>query len=166
MNQPDNISVHGRSAVADRRRKVAALLLQQRSVADISKELNLGRQTIYNDAHWVRREWKQESLGSYGDLVTREVMALNEDERKLREKWVEEKSTSTWLRIYDRIFRVGDKRAELLGLYSFDGRSITPERARALVQSLVQIVLDQVPERARRLRIIEGVDALIEDVSP
>ena len=158
---------HGTNSLmetASRRRKVAALMLQKRPAYEIAKRLNVNENTVYKDGQAIREAWKREMLGAHDDLLAKELAALDDDEKALRDLLKGEPNTRLWLNIYDRVLRVCERRAKLLGLDAPEEIRLDVSRVQHIVAELVAIVCHEIDDRDTRQRIAEQAQGLLSRV--
>jgi hypothetical protein len=105
-----------RQAIADRRRKVAALALARVSQQEIARQLNVSEATISKDLAFARAQWAAERQADIGAERAQELARLAADEAQWRRKLQAEPGLLGQLGIYDRIHRIGERRAKMLGL--------------------------------------------------
>jgi len=94
----------------DRRRKVATLLLANRTQTEIAQLLGVSRQTVNYDVKAIRDEWRAERIEAYERYRAEDMKRLEALERALWPDAMQGK----WLAI-DRILAIISQRAKLLG---------------------------------------------------
>ena len=102
--------------IADRRRRVAALVLARARQKDIARQEKVSPATICTDVAALHREWKAARVADTDTQRVREEAALDADELAWRERMQRETDPDRKLRIYDRIAKIMDSRRKLLGL--------------------------------------------------
>lgn len=153
-----------RVAIAERRAKVRDGFIARKSVQQIADEMGVNRRTIYDDYTWIMRQYRHDLLGPTEDLVLQDLSALNDDERQLRERWgvlTELEHTETWLRVYDRILKVIERRAKLLGLDATEEIRLDAVQVNQLVTQLVHVVVAVVSNDEERRAIVTQVDDML-----
>lgn len=122
--------------IAERRRKVAAFLLARVEQREIARQLNVSEATISKDAAAIRVGWRAEATGYIAEATQQELATLNADEAQWRAKLQKASSAAALaaaaqakkdepaepekfgaqLAIYDRILKIMERRARLLGI--------------------------------------------------
>jgi hypothetical protein len=125
--------------VEERRAEIASLLVRKTPYRQIARKLNVSLGTVASDVEAIRTAWREDALSNLADHVVEELNALDHDEHTLREELatltnlddnsdrivdtargprtygsfnlIEEK-----MKVYDRILRIRERRAKLLGL--------------------------------------------------
>lgn len=118
-----------RDRILDRRRRVESLALERVSVRELARRLGVPATTVQRDLVAVRDDWRTAARESHGERVARELAALDLDERTLRGSMNQARRLSrtadpaearaaleTSARLYDRVLKVMERRAALLGL--------------------------------------------------
>jgi hypothetical protein len=100
-----------KAEIADRRKKVAANLLAGLNITQIADALGVNKSTISRDAAALHSEWKECRGKDTAALVELENARLD---RILNAVW--KKAIDGDLLAIDRIIKVMDRRAKLLGL--------------------------------------------------
>lgn len=131
--------------IAERRRKVAKLMLLRLSQREIARRLGVSNGLIAQDAKAILADYREQARQDIGTWVARELRKYDEDELEAREAWerskedrekrvqvrrqngheVFEDRTETEGRLPDpqylaRILAIQERRAKLLGLDSPD----------------------------------------------
>ena len=102
-----------------RRRQVAALLVSRVQQQDIARQLQVGEATISRDIAALRARWRDAADIDIADKMLQDVAALDADERQWRARMSDPQNPPSLplrLGIYDRILRIMERRADLLGL--------------------------------------------------
>ena len=105
--------------IAERRRKVAAFLLARVTQREIARQLAVSEATISKDAAAIRADWRDEATAYIAEATQQELATLNADEAQWRAKQQIAQKTGTLkdqLAIYDRIMKIMERRARLLGI--------------------------------------------------
>jgi hypothetical protein len=105
-----------KSNVAERRQLVAALLVQRVPLREIASSVGAAVGTVHSDVAAIRDEWRESALRDIGDYVIDELATLENDEYRLRMRYQSAVGDDVKMRIYDRITRTMERRAQLLGL--------------------------------------------------
>ena len=105
-----------RLEMAARRRNVATLLLRRISQREIARLLQISTGTVSTDLKAIREEWKAEARVVLEDHIARELAVLNTDEQYWRSQMVTAESMDVRLKMYDRVLKIMDRRADMLGL--------------------------------------------------
>lgn len=132
--------IFDRAVQAARREKVAGLLLQRVTEAEIARMTGVHKSTITKDVRAIMLEWSRAYVGDYHVLVVRELRSLDHDESRLRARLqtyepknppdgsrppLDPEIEGLRLRLVDRILRIGERRAKILGLDSPDRLELT-----------------------------------------
>lgn len=124
-----------------RRSEVGRLLLQKHDYRSISQKLGVSIGTVASDVQHIREAWRESAVESLVDHVHEEIQAIDLDERKLRHELEEldlvdpeytDKGSligsvnliDEKMKVYDRIIKLRERRAKLLGLDAPDVRRI------------------------------------------
>lgn len=99
-----------------RRARVAALLVRRTPYRQISEALGVSLATVAADVSEIRRQWRADAYGDVADYVLDELRVLDTDEFELRLLYSRATDADTKMRIYDRVSRIMQRRADLLGL--------------------------------------------------
>ena len=116
---PHDEKARNKLIVFERRRKVAGMLLAERTYADIAKEMGTSRQQIRKDAVAIMKGWQADLDEIGGELMARETRKLSDYERILRKSFEAATASKKWTtaaQIYDRIHKCIELRSELFGL--------------------------------------------------
>ena len=119
-----------RLARAERREKVARLALQRVSASEIARLVGVHRSTVDADIQRARETWLEEAKRAVGERVGQDLRVLDHDEARLRSRADEIAKRihdcegdvfspmldALRLRIYDRIMKIMERRAKLMGL--------------------------------------------------
>ena len=98
-------------AIAARREQVAALLMARRSQREIAKSLNTPLTTIHRDIEALRMEWRADRMVAADQVISEELQRL-----AFAEKAIMPAVSRGDLMAIDRLLRVMERRAKLLGL--------------------------------------------------
>ena len=155
-----------RDRILDRRRRVESLALERVSVRELARRLGVPATTVQRDLVAVRDDWRTAALESRGERVARELAALDADERTLRggmnrarrlartaDPGEARAALETSARLYDRVLRIMERRAALLGLDA-------PARAEVSCETRVEV--SPIVLAARR---DPRIRALLDDVA-
>jgi hypothetical protein len=104
------------TAVQERRKQVAAYHLARWTQQDIAAKLGVGDATISRDLDALRKGWAAEARADIAQATARELAVLDNDESTWRARMQKAEKPGDRLGIYDRIFRIMERRAKLLGL--------------------------------------------------
>ena len=118
--------------IADRRRRVAALVLARAPQKDIARKEGVSPATICTDVAALHLEWKAARVADTDTQRVREEAALDADELAWRERMQRETDPDRKLRIYDRIAKIMDSRRKLLGLDAPTRTEVTGAEGAAL----------------------------------
>jgi len=103
--------------LADRRRQVAGYVLARVPQREIAALLGVAVSTVNGDVSALREEWRLEAQRDLEDWRAEELAALAADEQSLRARMIQAaENMQLRLQIYDRILKIGERRARLLGL--------------------------------------------------
>lgn len=97
--------------IADRRHKVAELVLSGYSERAIARRLEVSNGTVHNDIVALRKEWAEERTAKWEEHVGLMMARLTQLERTLTRPIAEGD-----LAAVDRALKILDRRARLLGL--------------------------------------------------
>lgn len=75
------VSLKQKTEIADRRRKVASLILRQLTEAEVAKALGVSQQTVSLDLVKLREQWRVEALGNVGERLAKQLAELAEVKR-------------------------------------------------------------------------------------
>lgn len=140
------------SAVAERRRKVAALDLRHVDQVDIARQLDVDQSTVSRDLAALRAEWRAAAVADTDERAARELAELDDMERDCAVQFA---------RTHDRGWMtarlaIKDRRAALLGLDAphrteLSGRGGGPIDLRVhpeflQVQTVILLALERYPE--------------------
>lgn len=98
--------------IADRRRQVAGLRLQQLSQREIATELGVSVATVNRDLKRIRDEWAARRDESYSGWVAEELALLDAMQRALLPEVLVKRKAH----VADRILGIMNRRARMLGL--------------------------------------------------
>jgi DNA-binding transcriptional MocR family regulator len=98
--------------IAERRTMVAQLILAHMSVRQMAAHLNVSPATVQKDINVLRREWQQQRLEAMDQAGAEELQRLIAIERLL---WPLIFGRTHDLQALDRLFKVYERRAKLLG---------------------------------------------------
>lgn len=101
-----------REEIEARRARVAKLRLAHRTQAEIAREVGCDASTVSRDLHWLRSEWSARARASIEEWVEEELAKLAAMERPLLDRAMADGDGSA----VDRVLRIMDRRAKLLGL--------------------------------------------------
>lgn len=116
-----------RFTIANRRRQVAALVLARVDERTIARTLGVSRGTVAKDKARILVTWREAAERDILDSRAEAAAALDADEVRLRSVFDEVlrgKDVEGALEVYDRILKVADARARLLGLNAPEQREI------------------------------------------
>lgn len=106
-----------RLEIAERRRKIAQMLLARTPQREIARILEVSTGTVSTDLAALRREWAKDALLSLENHIAQELAALNADEGMLRNRMIlAGDNAKLRLETYDRVLRVMERRSKLMGL--------------------------------------------------
>lgn len=100
----------------ERRSKIAALLVRKVPYRQIASTLGVAIGTVASDVEKIRAEWRTSALDNLEDYVIEELATLDNDEYELRMLLQRQATVENRLRAYDRILKIRERRAKLLGL--------------------------------------------------
>ena len=98
-------------AIAARREQVAALLMARRSQREIATALNTPLTTIHRDIEALRIEWRNDRMVAADQVISEELQRLAFAERAIMPA-----VSRADLMAIDRLLRIMERRAKLLGL--------------------------------------------------
>ncbi len=108
-----------RFQIANRRRQVAALVLRRLDERQIAKALGVSRQVVCKDKSVVIERWRASAERDLLDARAEAAAALDSDEQRLRTLYTrleQRPDIEPALEVYDRILKIQERRAKLLGL--------------------------------------------------
>lgn len=113
--------------LAERRVKVAELMIKQWGNRAIARELGVSPSTVYQDVQKIRQEWAQRQDLSYEQHVQEELARLEEVERRLwtrleQAEMLDDAALDRWLKIVQ-------ERIKILGLHAPKEHKIVTESA-------------------------------------
>ena len=152
----------GKATIAERRARVAELILQKRNTVDISRCLKIPEHTVNDDVDAIRSAWRDDAVGDIGKVIAQDLAALCSDEAKLRERWKLEVSTVRWLQIHDRIMRVLERRAKMMGLDAPEELRLDASTLNEVVTLMLKAVIPHVVDPAARVALADEVAAIRE----
>ena len=127
-----------RANMEARRERVAAMILAKTSYREIARIEGVALGTVHNDVTAIIGRWRERSAGHYADHLAEEIAKCDWLERALMAK-----ALNGNLDVTDRLLKVMDHRAKLLGLHA-------PTRAKVTV--VTEDVIDQaIAELERQL---------------
>jgi IS30 family transposase len=103
---------HQRQEREERRLKVARLWAQHRNQTEIAKALGVNQSTVSRDLQVITARWVAEAVHDVGEIRARELAELDEMEKELAARWLQERRPE-WMRLR---LAVKERRAKLLGL--------------------------------------------------
>ena len=103
---------HQRQEREERRQKVARLWAQHRNQTEIAKALGVNQSTVSRDLQVITARWVAEAVRDVGEIRARELAELDEMEKELAARWLQERRPE-WMRLR---LAVKERRAKLLGL--------------------------------------------------
>jgi hypothetical protein len=121
----------GKAMRAARRAEVARLLRKRLTKTEIAKRLGCSRDTVHADSKLVLKDWKEAHIRDIGAVLTTELAVLFSDERLIRKEFEKELDPVRRATIYDRVLKIMERRAKLLGLDK-------PTQIAALIQGQVE----------------------------
>lgn len=130
MGRP-NKKLADEALIEARRTQVAKLLLQGLSSRAIAEQLNCSHTTVQNDIKVILERWRTEQISDAADLVQIEVARLDRAQEAL---WDQVKYGN--LHATDRLLRIMERRAKLLGLDQPAQAKITLESVDKLLSAL------------------------------
>lgn len=149
-----------------RHAKVAELLLQKVPPLEIASRLRVSRARVYRDIELIRASWREEAVHDIGAVLLHEIAQHASDERKLRERWEvaaqTEAQTKVWLEIYDRILRLQERRAKLMGLNAPDETVLDASTLTEVIATILRAVLPYVPDIEARNRLADEIAGIRE----
>lgn len=117
---------HDRQEIVARRARVHELILRKRPVAEIAKELGIPKQQVWRDAHEMREEWKRRALADVGEWIGQQLATLADLEDQAYDRMLVEPDPDRWVKLFDRVLDVAERRARLLALDGSDALRIDP----------------------------------------
>lgn len=150
------------TAASKRRARVAELLLQKVSPREIATRLSVRLKLIYDDIETIRASWREDAVHDIGAVLLHEIAQHASDEKKLRERWEVETQTKVWLDIYDRILRLQERRAKLMGLNAPDETVLDASTLTEVIATILRTVLPFVPDIEARNRLADEIGAIRE----
>jgi len=99
--------------ISERRAKVAKLIHARIPQFQIAEILGVSKETVKCDAEWLREQWREEALQDVDEQLQRELEELSVWEARLS-AWAMKHKNPMYV---DRILKIKDARAKLLGLY-------------------------------------------------
>jgi len=157
-------SDEARLKIQQRRDRVRDALLLEKSIFEIAKAEDVSPKLIRDDAAWMMKQHREDMLGRTENLVLQELTKYQHDEGVLRAQWMSEKGKAdidTWLRIFDRIMKVMERRTKLLGLDATEEIRLDVTQVNQLVTRLVHVVVNIVTDKDQIVAIVGGVDDLL-----
>lgn len=145
-----------------RHAKVAELLLQKVPPLEIASRLRVSRARVYRDIELIRASWREEAVHDIGAVLLHEIAQHASDEQKLRERWEVEAQTKVWLDIYDRILRLQERRAKLMGLNAPDETVLDASTLTEVIATILRVVLPFVPDIEARNRLADEIASIRE----
>lgn len=134
--RPDRVD---ETAIAERRRSVAALYLAHQTQTAIARRLSVAQSTVSEDLTALKEEWRRESLDDLSQIIEREAHELDEMERRAAMADAKCK-TPEW---FDRRLKCKERRARLLGLdqpqkadFTSGGQSLSADLLQVLMGAL------------------------------
>lgn len=132
--------------LAERRRKVGAFLRARVAQQDMARELGVSIATISRDVQAVLADWKAEQNVDTGAAVAHELATLDADEAQLRTQLAKlrqaDAAVGVQMAVYDRIFRIGERRAKLQGLDAATVLKLQGDPAAPLIMRVSEIVYE------------------------
>jgi len=139
-------------AVAERRRKVAALDLRHVDQVDIGRQLDVDQSTVSRDLAVLRAEWRAAAAADTGERTARELAELDDMERDCAVQFAKTHDRG-WITAR---LAIKDRRAALLGLDApkrteLSGRGGGPIDLRVhpeflQVQTVILLALEHYPQ--------------------
>lgn len=167
--------------LADRRRKVTALLRARVDRQEIARQLNISEPTITRDVKVIKEGWRKEYTEDYSHFVSDEISVLADDEHRWRvemmnmlkpkkvklivkrrgkEYVMEEEIASDQMGAmyaYDRIMAIMRQRAKILGIEAPTKIAQTDEKGKFI--EVDRMTDEQRFNRLKELLITAGVGA-------
>lgn len=104
--------------VAERRAKVAKLVHARVPQYEIATLLRVSPGTVSYDVKWLKEQWRKEALMDTAEQIERELTELAVWEARLADEAGLPENKKTIPLYVDRILKIKDQRAKLLGLYA------------------------------------------------
>lgn len=107
-----------KNEMAERRKRVAAMVLARVPQWEIAKKIGVDNSTISTDMKAVREEWRQERAADVNEIQARDLAALEQDEGSVRRRLagLAEEAHGERVRYHELVLRIMDRRAKLIGL--------------------------------------------------